>query len=288
MCNINLVKEAIEILGDTPFGIIITDTSGVILHVNSKFERITGYKLADIIDKKIGKEDNILYSGAHDEDFYKNMWDTISAGDTYRSDLYNKSAAGDLYWQNITIKPYTNEKGETINYIGYIVNVDKYIKQKTAIENISKSIPGLIYTYDLMKRKSQLINDRYLIRLGYTAEELIELSPNLVKLVHDDDLDKFRKLNKKLRTSTNGNIYEIKFRVKSKDGSWRWFYSKETVMARNEFGTPIELIGVAIDVTEEVDAVEALDKLNMAVAKLTNTHIQVQRNLEELKENLDG
>ena len=55
--------------------IIITDSEGVIEYANPTFERISGYSLHEAI----GQKTEILRSGYHDDDFYGDLWQTISS-----------------------------------------------------------------------------------------------------------------------------------------------------------------------------------------------------------------
>jgi PAS domain S-box-containing protein len=54
----------------------ITDAKGVMVYVNPAFERVTGYSKEELI----GKNPNILSSGRHGKDFWKEVWEHILAG----------------------------------------------------------------------------------------------------------------------------------------------------------------------------------------------------------------
>src|SRR5271156_1349783 len=69
-------KLLIAALESARDGICITDLQGAILHVNQALESMTGYDRQDLI----GQTPRLLKSGAHDAEFYKNMWRTILTG----------------------------------------------------------------------------------------------------------------------------------------------------------------------------------------------------------------
>ncbi|MEO5356569.1 MAG: EAL domain-containing protein [Nitrospirae bacterium YQR-1] len=93
--------------------IVITDIEGNIEFVNQKFTECTGYTLAEVK----GKNPRILKSGKHDQAFYKNMWDTIKAGNEFRGDLCNMKKDGTLYWEYLSISPIKNPGGEITHFI---------------------------------------------------------------------------------------------------------------------------------------------------------------------------
>lgn len=81
--------------------IVITDAKGYIIYANLAFEKITGYLRKDAI----GKKPNILKSGYHDEDFYKNLWNTITAGNAWQGELANRKKSGEIYYESAVIFP---------------------------------------------------------------------------------------------------------------------------------------------------------------------------------------
>ncbi|MBF0519079.1 MAG: EAL domain-containing protein [Nitrospirae bacterium] len=93
--------------------IVITDINGNIEFVNQKFTECTGYTLAEVK----GKNPRILKSGKHDQEFYKNLWDTIKSGNEFRCDVCNKKKDGTLYWEYLSISPIKNPRGEITHFI---------------------------------------------------------------------------------------------------------------------------------------------------------------------------
>jgi PAS domain S-box-containing protein len=91
----------------------ITDDAGVIEHVNSEFERTTGYTAAEAI----GKTPNLLKSGEQDGDFYAELWEKIEAGETWEAELTNRTRSGEVYQVEQTIVPITDDRGEITNHV---------------------------------------------------------------------------------------------------------------------------------------------------------------------------
>lgn len=99
----NLLKLS-KAVQQSPASIIITDPSGKIEYVNKKFTEISGYNY----DEVIGKTPSIFSSGYHSKEFYKNLWDTIKAGDEFHGELLNRKKSGDLYWEAVSISAIKN------------------------------------------------------------------------------------------------------------------------------------------------------------------------------------
>lgn len=92
--------------------IVITGLDGKILYINPAFEKISGYKLSEAL----GKTSRILKSGKHDDKFYKNLWNTISAGKSWTGTFINKQKTGGFYYINAIIFPIKDGSGNIINY----------------------------------------------------------------------------------------------------------------------------------------------------------------------------
>ncbi len=93
--------------------IVVTNTQGIIEYANKKFYDLTGFSVEEVI----GKKSNITKSGLHTNEFYENLWKTISNGDVWSGVIRNKKKDGALFIENITISPVKDAFGRITNYI---------------------------------------------------------------------------------------------------------------------------------------------------------------------------
>ena len=106
----SLLATAVEQVAET---IMITDTDGRIEYVNSAFTRLTGYG----VDEVIGKKTSLLKSGQQKPEYYRDLWNTILAGKTWKGALINRRKDGTLYTEEMTIAPVRNSRGAITNFV---------------------------------------------------------------------------------------------------------------------------------------------------------------------------
>lgn len=109
--DLSLFKTQAE---ESEKAIVITNSEGAIQYVNPAFERVNGYT----VDEAIGRNPRILKSGQHPEEFYAELWETITAGEVWEAELVNKTKHGELYEAKHTIAPVTNADGDITHFVG--------------------------------------------------------------------------------------------------------------------------------------------------------------------------
>ncbi len=108
-------ERALEQAGHS---IYIMAPDGTIQYVNSAFEANTGYSA----DEAVGATPQLLTSGVHGPAFYRDLWDTIHAGDVWNDQIVTRRKNGTEYTANQTIAPITDEDGDIVNFVA--VNAD--------------------------------------------------------------------------------------------------------------------------------------------------------------------
>ena len=93
--------------------IVITDKKGAITWANPAFSQLTGYSLQEVY----GRNPNLLKSGAQDEGFYRNLWETILAGSVWRGEFINRRKDGTVYTEESIITPVRDEGGQISHFI---------------------------------------------------------------------------------------------------------------------------------------------------------------------------
>ena len=107
------LRQFSRVIEQGPISVTITDPDGNIEYVNPKFEEKSGYTA----DEVTGKNPRILKSGIMPEETYKDLWETISAGNEWKGELCNKSKNGEIYWEHVTIAPLRGNDGKITHYV---------------------------------------------------------------------------------------------------------------------------------------------------------------------------
>ena len=98
---------------NSPDSVVVTDKNGTIEYVNPTFSDVTGYSAKEAI----GQNPRILKSGNHPDSFYKDLWDTILSGKTWRGELLNRKKNAEEFWESTSISAIKNEEGEITHFV---------------------------------------------------------------------------------------------------------------------------------------------------------------------------
>jgi PAS domain S-box-containing protein len=105
------------------------------------------------------------------------------------------------------------------------------------------------------------VNRHWLSAVGYTAEETQAMGEDLsMQLFHPDDLSRIAQHHTEWAHAGEGEIHTLEYRVRSKTGEWHWLYSREAPFARDEAGQVRQILGIAHDVTEQIQLQQAVLK----------------------------
>lgn len=94
--------------------VIITDLYGNITYVNPKFSEVTGYSPEEVI----GENPRLLKSDHQPPETYDELWKTITGGDEWHGEFFNKKKDGTYYWAVAAISPIENNSGAITHFVG--------------------------------------------------------------------------------------------------------------------------------------------------------------------------
>jgi PAS domain S-box-containing protein len=131
-------------------------------------------------------------------------------------------------------------------------------ERKHLIEAVLDTEPGTVYIYDLEENRNVFVNRDWLINYGYTTEETQGDEDLLAKVIHPDDLPRILSHHDQLRNANDDTNIEIDYRIRKKDGAWRWVQSHDTIFTRNDEGKVTQILGILHDTTESKLSQDAL------------------------------
>lgn len=122
MQNINY-KEILGLLNYSPASVIITNTEGKIEYVNSRFTKISGYTIDEVLERDIR---SLRFAETNPEMFHQ-IWSTISSGNEWNGEFLNYKKNGEQFWEVASVFMLKDEDG---NIKHFAVAGEDITKQK--------------------------------------------------------------------------------------------------------------------------------------------------------------
>ncbi len=128
------------------------------------------------------------------------------------------------------------------------------------VESLLDVTHGILYIYDLGKRRNVFANEGIQRILGYSAAEVREMGDAIIpSLMHPDDFRHYIELIvPRYAQVADGERVVNLYRMRNRSGDWRWIESTEIVYRRTPDGAPCQILGLGVDITERKVAENAL------------------------------
>jgi diguanylate cyclase (GGDEF)-like protein/PAS domain S-box-containing protein len=246
----------------SPDMIVIVNLEGGITYVNPAIENILGFKpeerigangfeivhpddikaLADVFNTLSTETNPPVIHGELRLRHKDGSWRTLEAVGS--NQVYNNAVEGLIVnYRDITERKQAEEALR---------------ESETRFREVLENSRDAFYKRNLQTDSYDYLSPSFTINYGYTLEEMKKLPPEtLMCLIHPDDLAEVRLMIAESNSGAVGTAYQMKYRLKHKDGSYRWCHDQFAVM-RDADGTPLAIIGSVKDITEQNQAAEAL------------------------------
>jgi len=253
-------KRLKSILEKTQYGFFVIGEDQNFIDVNDSYCKMTGYTREEFLNLKLS-----------DIDFNKNLEENKKI----KEKLMNKGQAtletihvkktGEVFDVEVSISLINEEAKEVVCFCRDITHKkkdeQKIIEMKERLKNIIEGTNVGTWEWNI-KKDHTVVNKKYAEMLGYTLEEISPMNiERWEKLLHSDDLKKYRKKMRKV-WSKEIEYYDIEIRAKHKNGKWKWINSRGKVTKWSEDGTPLIMSGTHTDITEKKQEQKQIEYLS--------------------------
>ncbi|EKT4465453.1 EAL domain-containing protein [Pseudomonas putida] len=124
------LRMAAAVFDSTLEGVLVTDSSGLIVHVNRAFMRITGYSRNEVIGQRPSK----FKSGRHGAEFYQQIYAALAEKGEWSGEIWNRRKSGEIYPQWQTICAIRDDSGALSHYVAVFSDISaiKHSEQELA------------------------------------------------------------------------------------------------------------------------------------------------------------
>jgi PAS domain S-box-containing protein len=223
---------------------------------NRRWAQTIGYELEEL-DSTVATWENALFP--EDLKIANAAVEAHCEGKTpfYQADFRMRHKNGSAIWaQDRGRVVEYDEKGAAKRLMGVMLdvthqkNIEKTLEEKNdQLELIFKAARIGAWDWDIVNGTIKF-NDVYLDMLGYTPDEITGTIEEWESFVHPDELDS---TNAALDRAINGEdaMYAEEIRMRHKDGHYVWTYDFGRVVARNDKGEALRMVGGHFDFDEK-------------------------------------
>ncbi|MDN3221974.1 phosphodiesterase DibA [Pseudomonas nunensis] len=176
------LRQAAAVFDCTHEGVLVTDSQGLIVHVNRAFMEITGYQSEEVL----GQQPSMFKSGHHPPAFYQAMFAMLNSAGQWSGEIWNRRKSGEIYPQWQTIRIIHDDLGRISHYVAVFSDI-------SAIKNSEHELTHLAHHDPLTDLPNRLLfTDR--VEQALTSAQLHKRGCALLMI----DLDHFKMINDSL------------------------------------------------------------------------------------------
>lgn len=169
---------ALRLMIDAHTLVSITDTRRRIVYVNDRFCEVSGYSREELI----GQTQDLLHTDYHPQEFYDEIWRTISAGEVWSGDIRNRAKDGASFWVQCTISPIHGDDNEIVGYGSVRTDVTAQRTAMAVLEDSERrAVQRMTSAIDVLDSSVNLYDSSY--RLIVANKKTLEMYPEAADII---------------------------------------------------------------------------------------------------------
>lgn len=145
-----------------------SDLQGRITFANQTLAQLSEYSIQELLNQPF----KIFNSGYHDAEFFQNLWQTISKGNTWKGNILNKTKSGQNKWMAISITPILDALGKVSKFVFTAFDINHLVQQdKEVKEALSKTLDE---HQNLLKNYQKILQERDELKAAYDKQKNLE------------------------------------------------------------------------------------------------------------------
>ncbi len=241
--------------------IVGLDRNGRITLVNLATELATGYSRTELL----GRNWFELVAPRAELPAVLEMHERWQRGETdmpadYTNEIVAKSGARrTISWRNVVLQ----QDGAPSGTLSYGIDVTERLAAEQALRESEERLrlalqAGKQGIYDLnVQTGATQVSPEYATMLGYDPRGFEETNAKWIERLHPDDRAVTAEAYRNYIAGETP-VYSVEFRQRTQAGDWRWILSMGEILAWDEAGAPLRMLGTHTDIHQRKEAEIAL------------------------------
>jgi|GEM_PF-3892281 len=261
------------LLESTPDAVYFKDRQSRFIRVNQAWLKIVGAAHPDAV---LGKTDADFFESPEAEEFLADERHILETGEPLLNKVeYEHWKDGRIRWVLTSKWPLQNNAGDVIGTFGISRDITERVLAEEGLRHTKQQLELALTAANVglwdweVPTNRTYYSPEFKAQLGYGPEAPWDSYDDWERLLHPDDVPAALQI---LHDYFDGNLpeYESTFRLRHRDGSYRWILSKGKLY-HDDDGKPVRMIGVHVDVTDYRTITEALRAGEQRLRKIIDT-----------------
>jgi PAS domain S-box-containing protein len=223
------------------------------LEINPTFEKLTGFKAEALLGHTV-----LEILPDTDKQWIEHYGRVALTGEVAHFENYARESG--KYYEVTAYSPSRGQVAVVFHDITVRKQAEAALRENQLfIQRIADTIPNQLYVFDLVNKQNIYINQKTRDFFGLTLTEMQVRGQSLFfDLIHPDDRSKMNEFDHQWEFAEDSQVFEKVYRLRNAAGEYRWIRSNESILRRNPAGIPTQIVGMAEDITEQKQIVDAL------------------------------